>query len=438
MSGENHPSSLDDAWGAWVRGDRDAALRACIALLEADLGQIHAATLLSECLVAAKSEVGGRAAGRLVLLHVERGDLPRAVSSARLAERAGVASAPHLAAIAKAFGRGGARLADVSPAPPPLPVVPDTIDPGLRKAKGAALVKRGEAAWAAFEARAEPATGSPLPRLPLFSALSAADLTPLLGAFDVRDLSAGERAVVEGTEGREAFVVVRGHVRAQRGEGDDASVLADLGPGAIFGEMALVSDAPRAASVTALEPSRLLVATREALDKLAKGTPVIGRELSAFCRARMVSNLMRHSKILRAVAADERDALMARFEPRSFKAGERLVTFEQEPSGLFLIASGGVRVLGRDSDGEALRIADLGPGDVVGEISLVLRRPATADVVATYPTVALELTREQFQEAIRAHPSLLGELYELATKREDEMRTVVAQEALDLEAMVLL
>ena len=129
---------------------------------------------------------------------------------------------------------------------------------------------------------------------------------------------------------------------------------------------------------------------------------------------------------------------MARFETRRFKPGERLITHEQEPEGLFLVASGSVKVVGRDGDGDELQIAELGPGDVVGEISLVLRRPATADVIATHQTVALELAAEQFREAIREHPSLLSELYELATKREDEMRTVVAQEALDVEEVVLL
>ncbi|MBZ0121013.1 MAG: cyclic nucleotide-binding domain-containing protein, partial [Sandaracinaceae bacterium] len=83
-------------------------------------------------------------------------------------------------------------------------------------------------------------------------------------------------------------------------------------------------------------------------------------------------------------------------------------------------------------------LARLGPGDVVGEIGLVLRRPITADVVATHATVALELTRERFQEAIQDHPTLLGELYALATKREEETRTVVAQEPIDVGEAILL
>ncbi len=105
---------------------------------------------------------------------------------------------------------------------------------------------------------------------------------------------------------------------------------------------------------------------------------------------------------------------------------------------MFLIASGGVEVRGTDAEGDSVVLAQLGAGDVVGEISLVLRRPATADVVAVHTTVALELTSERFQDAIHAYPGLLQELYELAIKRDDETRSVVAQAAVDVSDTVLL
>ncbi len=181
----------------------------------------------------------------------------------------------------------------------------------------------------------------------------------------------------------------------------------------------------------------LLVASRDVLEEIAKTEPVLGAELSSFCRGRMVANLLRHSAILRAVAPAERADLMGRFETRTFAVGEHLVDAGKDADGLFLIASGTVRVSGKDGEGDTIVLAHLGPGDVVGEISLVLRRPATADVVAEHATIALELKREHFQEVIREHPTLLGELYELATKREEETRSVVAQEALDASDFVI-
>jgi CRP-like cAMP-binding protein len=152
----------------------------------------------------------------------------------------------------------------------------------------------------------------------------------------------------------------------------------------------------------------------------------------------MVSNLIRHSVILSAVEPKLRQELVGRFAPETFKTGAKLVSEGDEGGCLFLIASGTVDVRSKDAEGDAVVLAQLGPGDVVGEISLILRRPATADVIAVHQTVALKLTRDEFQQAIKQHPKLLSELYELATKREEETRSVVAQEALDVSDVVLL
>ena len=74
----------------------------------------------------------------------------------------------------------------------------------------------------------------------------------------------------------------------------------------------------------------------------------------------------------------------------------------------------------------------------LGEVALVLRRPANADVVAEHPTVTLHLPREEFLDLIKAHPEVLAELYELAVKRDEETRSLLAQEAADADEFVLL
>ncbi|MGE0785045.1 MAG: cyclic nucleotide-binding domain-containing protein [Sandaracinaceae bacterium] len=422
--------TLDDAWAAQAAGRSTDALRACLAILAADPSQVGAAALAARVL----HSLGEPTPPSVVDVFVRRGDLPMAVALAELTEHARATRR----AIAEAFGRGSKRAKDVAPAPPPLPPSVITVSKQLAEADEAALRKEGRAALT--DLGTDLPAAAPVPILPLFGALDPSALEQLLGAWDVRLLSAGDVAVHEGDEGKDAFVVVRGALRATRTNADGSGelVLAQLGPGAIFGEMALVSDAPRAASVSAIEPTLLLVAGRDALEGLAKETPEIGKQLSEFCRARMISNLMRHSAILASVEVSDREALIGRFAARRFSRGEALVELGEQTDGLFLLASGAVKVVGRDADGDELELAQLGPGDVVGEISLVLRRPASADVLATHPTVALELKREQFQEAIREHPTLLSELYELATKREEETRSVVAQETLDVEDVVLL
>ena len=431
-------SPLDRAHALRLLGQPEPALQLACSIVAAAPDDVGAAYLVARLLLdAQRPEPVAQTAALLLARFIRRGDLGGACLCAQLVALGGERDAL-LMTIAQAFGKGSARVGDASPRPPPLPAETD-VAPALAKLSGAALLRAAETALARFTQNKDSLSDSTtLPRLPLFGELPPPVLAKLLAALQVREFSAGKSVVKQGDPGREAFLLARGVLNVVRQDEDQMVVLAALGPGALFGEMALVSNAPRAASVVAVEPTQVLAAQRSDLEALAQKEPSVSRELGQFCHQRMVSNLMRHSRILSAVEPTKRHELVARFSTQTFQPGAVLVRQGEEAGCLFLIASGGVEVRSTDGDGDRVILAQPGPGDVVGEISLVLRRPATADVVAVHTTVALQLTREQFHAAIREHPGLLQELYELATQREEETRSVVAREALDVSDNVLL
>lgn len=79
-------------------------------------------------------------------------------------------------------------------------------------------------------------------------------------------------------------------------------------------------------------------------------------------------------------------------------------------TGFFMIVSGMVRVV---RDGETL--AELGPGDFFGELSVLDGKPRNAQVVSTEPTVCLALATWEFEAVVREQPSVaLAILRELA------------------------
>jgi CRP-like cAMP-binding protein len=259
----------------------------------------------------------------------------------------------------------------------------------------------------------------------------------MIEVFEVATVPQGTIVIEEGTGGAEAYIVARGELEVSRNvESGEKLLLARLTGGALFGEMALLSRAPRAASVIACRPSILLVGRKDALDAVAEREPEVAVELATHCRRRMVQNLVRTSPILSAVRPDERPALVERFETRVYEKGEKLISEGGNSTGLHLIASGEVAVV-RVESGEPFVLATLGPGDIVGEVALVLRRSSSADVVAVHPTVTLHLATEKFMSLIREHPTILAELYELAVKRDDETRSIVAQEAASADDYVL-
>ena len=180
----------------------------------------------------------------------------------------------------------------------------------------------------------------------------------------------------------------------------------------------------------------VLVAKKPDLDRVVGKAPTVGREFAEFCRRRMLENLMRTNFILRAANPAERPALVERFTVRTFEAGDKIVSQGSQPEGLHLIALGEVAIVHQDKSDSTI-VAKLGPGEVVGEVALVLRRPAITDVVASHPTVTLFLAREKMMEFVKAHPKVFVDLYELAVKRDEETSTMAAEEATDTDDFVI-
>lgn len=436
-------SELDRAHGLRLAGDREAALRLAAATLEASPEDTGAAYLIARLLFELGRTSSTQAAClRAIERFVRRGELAPAYVAALLLQEAGGDRAKALDSIARAFGSDSPRLSDTAPAsPPPLPA--RSLNSAAWAARsGEPLLTAAESLLQRFIASEDTlADDTPLPRLPLFGALESKLLSKLLALFALREHATGQTVMRQGEDGREAYLLARGVLNVVREDAQKPGqtvLLAVLGPAALFGEMALVSQAPRAASVVSVEPAQVLAVGRAQLEALARQDAAIGRELGAFCHRRMLTNLVRHSRILSAVAPAKRHELMTRFTARNFAPSELLVQKGEEGGSLFLVASGLVEVRSPDATGDDVVLAQLGPGEVVGEISLVLRRPATADVAAVHRTVALELTWTDFHDAIKEHPGLLAELYEIATLREAELRSVVAQEARDISDTVLL
>jgi cAMP-dependent protein kinase regulator len=441
----NIDSPLDRALTLMLAGERDSALRWCAAVVAQD-GSVPSALILTSRLLAdagrTEAAVEGFELG--VKRAIDAGNLPLAIASVGDLRTLGQNIDAHLDAIAEAFCAGSPRLTDATaPPPPPLPSFQEfnplssfLTGPALLS-KATQIVHEAKQSYDALE-ESEPPLIAPLP---LFSHLEKEGLRALIGAFEMITVSQGHAVIKQGEEGAEAYIVARGELEVRRdpyepGEepgpqsnGEAAEIpppitLARLTNGALVGEMALLSRAPRAASVIACRPSILLVARREALEEVAETRPEVGIELAAHCRRRMVANLVRTSPVLLAVDPVERPALVETFETRVIEKGERLITEGEDAAGLHLIASGEVAVVGHES-GEPFVIATLGVGDVVGEVALVLRRKANADVVAVHPTVTLHLPRDGFMDLIREHPAILQGLYLLAVKRDEETSGVL-------------
>lgn len=99
----------------------------------------------------------------------------------------------------------------------------------------------------------------------LFAHLPDDELTRLVEMSEPKRLSAGEPLLTEGSEAHEFFVVAEGEVDVTKRSGEGELPIAVVGPGGIVGEMAVIEDRPRNASVTARTDVTVLRVPRVAL-----------------------------------------------------------------------------------------------------------------------------------------------------------------------------
>jgi CRP-like cAMP-binding protein len=122
-----------------------------------------------------------------------------------------------------------------------------------------------------------------LHRVELFAGIPGRVLAAVAQAAVERRLSQGEVLMEEGAVEAHLYAIVEGRVRVHRGE----RTIVELGPGATVGELAVLVPAPRAASVTTIEPTHVLRVDQAMLDELLVDRP----ELAQGVIAELVSRL---------------------------------------------------------------------------------------------------------------------------------------------------
>jgi CRP-like cAMP-binding protein len=125
-----------------------------------------------------------------------------------------------------------------------------------------------------------------LKKVPLFADCSKAELRALAKVADELDLREGTVMTREGRAGREFFVLVEGSARVTRKD----KKIADLGGGQWFGEIALLTDTPRTATVTATSAVDVLVITDRRFREVVETMPSIALKVLSSVSERLTQD----------------------------------------------------------------------------------------------------------------------------------------------------
>jgi len=152
-----------------------------------------------------------------------------------------------------------------------------------------------------------------LAEVPLFAGLNRRQLGKLLVKVFEKEYRAGEIVFREGDPGKALFIVLDGKISIARAADGFEKPLALLGPGAYFGELALIDDQPRFAGARTDEDSLLLILYKSHFDDLIEGHKALAikvmenllKTLAGYVRSEQTRGSLRAAKPAAVSIADQ-------------------------------------------------------------------------------------------------------------------------------------
>jgi CRP-like cAMP-binding protein len=286
------------------------------------------------------------------------------------------------------------------------------------------------AALGADDARLTRAYPPQLPPLPLLSSLDREAFVQVLGALLLVRKRAGQTLIVQGEPATSFFIAARGDLRVFRSDANGVAELATLHEGALCGEMALVSNSPRGATVEALSSADALECPVAALAELSRGAGTIAAALTRFTQERLLLNLINTAPLFRPLDRDQRIDLVRRFTAHEVAPSTDVIREGERVPGLYIVLQGAFDVVKRDGD-EKVLLATLRGGEVFGELSLLGDTPASATVSAAERSVVLLLAREYVERVMESVPAVRAYLERLGDERAMETQLWLDDGAFD-------
>jgi CRP-like cAMP-binding protein len=281
-----------------------------------------------------------------------------------------------------------------------------------------------------LEAAVEPEAPEPrLPRIPIFSELSREAFLALAAGTVLERVPEGAEVVRENEGGTSFYVVASGRFAvSKRDDAGGRVVVARLGEGEFFGEMALFSGAPRAATVTAEQEGEVLELRGDVLLEIARRHPQLVGSLRRFYRQRLLANAMALSAVFRPFERGARKGVMERFRARAVAAGETVVREGDPSDGLYVVLEGAVDVVKRKG-AQSVTVGQLREGDLFGEMSCLRKAPASASVVVRRAGTLLRLPRSEFDALVVTYPQILELVATLSEERAESLDAILSGRA---------
>jgi CRP-like cAMP-binding protein len=320
------------------------------------------------------------------------------------------------AALATAYAAGSPHLGKFAvrqaPVPPETPIeAPDLLgtEPFDAVAERARKLALDLSAFTEIQQQFHP--------LPFFSELGKEAFGAVLRSLVVKRME--DRAVVtrQGEPGTALYLVASGEVAVVVSDGSSSREIARLFESSLFGEMALITDQPRSASVVVVGEADIIEVSREALGRVTAQIPALKEVLDRFTRERLIKNLMQTSPLFTPFTKAQQSDLLRRFEGHDVEPGTDVIREGEPGQGLFVVLSGQLQVIAQARTASPLVLATLHTSDICGEMSLLSNQPTSATVRSMSRATVLFLAREYVERLAAAIPEIRTYFQTVAARR---------------------
>lgn len=229
----------------------------------------------------------------------------------------------------------------------------------------------------------------------MFNALDEKEFEIVINAMEEKNKQAGDVVIRQGDDGDDLYVVESGQLECTKlfaGEQAPKS-LRLYDPGDAFGELALLYNAPRAATITAKTECTLWSLDRATFNHIVKDAAAKKRE--------KYEEFLKSVKILSSMDHYERSKLADAIKEEKFKAAEYIIKEGDQGNVFYMIIEGeaiATKVLQEGAPPQ--EVMKYAKGDYFGERALLKNEPRAANVIAKNECTTVSLDRHTFKRLL--------------------------------------
>lgn len=225
----------------------------------------------------------------------------------------------------------------------------------------------------------------------LFSSLDATEVDVVINAMTERVCSAEEVIISQGDEGDRMYIVETGEAHCfKRSEGGEEKKIKECGPGDFFGELALLYNCPRAASVVSQGASTLWCLDRDTFNAIVRDSSIKRRE--------RYENFLKKVPILESMEGYEILQMCDALQTENHAAGSIIVQQGDPGDKFYIVEDGECTALKAFVTGaKPQEVMQYRPGDYFGELALLDNEPRAASVIAKTECKVLTMDRRTYK-----------------------------------------